>query len=152
MIQLKDILDNKRIAIIGPSPSLLENNNGDLIDSYDIVIRIKKGFPIPDKLKIHLGTKIDILCSHLKFSQNNLEFQDLDKLYQSDCKYIYMPYPNSIQPFDKFYTRFIEHYKQFLNKYKFKKNIEILTSNDQMAYNTLCNDMKTTPTTGISMI
>ena len=38
---------NKRIVLVGPSPSLLNRQDGKLIDSYDIVCRIKKSYPIP---------------------------------------------------------------------------------------------------------
>ena len=42
MDNLKDIIKNKRVVLVGPSPSLLNKENGPLIDSYDIVIRIKR--------------------------------------------------------------------------------------------------------------
>ena len=37
---LEEMLKNKRIAFVGPSPHLKMENVGELIDSYDIVIRV----------------------------------------------------------------------------------------------------------------
>lgn len=53
---------NKRIAVVGAADSLLENKNGKLIDSYDIVVRINKA---PHSWSIetsdYLGTKFTYL-------------------------------------------------------------------------------------------
>jgi hypothetical protein len=47
MINIKDknlfsLLNNKRIAIVGPSPHLIDKNIGDIIDSYDLVCRVNE--------------------------------------------------------------------------------------------------------------
>ena len=39
---LKQLIDGKRVALIGPSPHLINSNNGDFIDSFDTVIRINE--------------------------------------------------------------------------------------------------------------
>lgn len=56
---LKDLFTNKTVALVGSAPSLKEY--GELIDSFDIVVRFNLGYPtIPEKL----GTKTDVLCSN----------------------------------------------------------------------------------------
>lgn len=152
MNNLKTIIKNKRVVIVGPSPSLLEIENGDLIDNYDIVIRIKKGFPIVKKLIKHLGKKTDILCTHLKLTQNNLDYSSLNKLYNSDCRLIYMPYPITIEPFNRFYNNFVEYYQEYLLKTRnLDRKIPIEFSNIDR-YLLHSKKMNTTPTTGIAMI
>ena len=39
---LKKLIDGKRVALIGPSPHLINSNNGDFINSFDTVIRINE--------------------------------------------------------------------------------------------------------------
>lgn len=39
---LKKLIDGKRVALIGPSPHLINSKNGDFIDSFDTVIRINE--------------------------------------------------------------------------------------------------------------
>jgi len=152
MDNLKTIINNKRVVIVGPSPSLLNKENGPLIDSYDIVIRIKKGFPIVNKLIKHLGEKTHILCSHLKLTQNNLDYSSLHQLYNSQCQLIYMPYPITIEPFNRFYDNFMQYYQQFLQVTpNYNRKIPVLVS-DNSSYLYHSQKMNTTPTTGISMI
>lgn len=152
LFNLNNIVENKRVIIIGPSPSLLKFNNGSIYDDYDIVIRIKRGFPVPDNLKLNLGEKIDILCSHLKLSQNNLEYSDLDVLYTTNCQCIYLPYPVQIQPFQRFYQNFLSYYQEYLSKRNYQKVIPVFTHPNLNLYNYHCKKMNTTPTTGMAMI
>ena len=108
---------DKKIIIIGPSSSLLCNKNGDFFDSFDIVCRIKKSYPIPENLTKYLGTKTNMLVTHLKstnrvvdengkkksYYQNNFELKKPKVFNQLD--YIYFPYP-LIKQFLGFYDNF----------------------------------------------
>ena len=38
MNNLDEYLSNKKVIIVGPSPSILTREDGSLIDSYDVVI------------------------------------------------------------------------------------------------------------------
>lgn len=42
---LLKVLKNKRVAIVGPSPHLIDLNMGQIIDSYDIVCRVNEIHP-----------------------------------------------------------------------------------------------------------
>lgn len=53
---LKEMLEGKRVAIVGNSSCLLEKNQAKEIDSHDIVIRFNKGFPSKE-----VGYKTDIV-------------------------------------------------------------------------------------------
>ena len=46
-----NFLSDKRIALVGPSNNTLNTNQGDLIDSYDLVIRLNKTFEIPKNIQ-----------------------------------------------------------------------------------------------------
>ena len=51
---METFLKDKTVVIVGPAPSIIGSNQGKLIDSFDIVIRLNKALPIPEHLK-HLG-------------------------------------------------------------------------------------------------
>lgn len=53
---LKPLLHNSSVAIVGNASSILKKNYGNEIDSHDIVIRFNKGFPSAD-----VGYKTDLL-------------------------------------------------------------------------------------------
>jgi len=56
---VKKVFENKRVAIVGPSPHILGKNLGKIIDGYDIVCRVNN---IPGKeLSKDYGGKTDVL-------------------------------------------------------------------------------------------
>ena len=56
---VKKVFENKRVAIVGPSPHILGKNLGEIIDEYDIVCRVNN---IPGKeLSKDYGGKTDVL-------------------------------------------------------------------------------------------
>lgn len=50
----------KSVAIVGPSKTTVGRHEGNLIDSFDIVARVKS-FMYPHEMKIDLGARTDIL-------------------------------------------------------------------------------------------
>ena len=60
--QLRDWLSDKSIIVVGNSVKMLSNDYGDIIDSYDVVVRLGKGLTEPNLYK-NIGTKTDIWFS-----------------------------------------------------------------------------------------
>jgi len=58
-------LKNKRIVIVGPSSLLIGNNQGEFIDSFDVVIRQSRSYIVPDSLIKDMGSRTDIIFSSL---------------------------------------------------------------------------------------
>lgn len=77
LTQLKDLLKNKRVAIVGNSSKILEKTQGAEIEKHDIVIRFNKGFPQgkPEAL----GKRTDILF--LACTLSNLELKIFNAKY-----------------------------------------------------------------------
>ncbi len=57
-LEYKDIIQNKRVAIVGPSNSLLKQR--EEIDDYDVVVRMNQEAPLEKSLVDYVGTKTDI--------------------------------------------------------------------------------------------
>lgn len=57
---LNNLLDGKRIVIVGPSPHLVNKNMGSIIDEYDIVCRVNDIIPFSE-LRKDYGKRTDIL-------------------------------------------------------------------------------------------
>ena len=57
---LSNLLENKRVAIVGPAPYLTGSGSGELIDSYDIILRPNQ-FSVPNDLKTDYGSRTDIM-------------------------------------------------------------------------------------------
>lgn len=63
--ELEKLITGKRLAIVGPSPHLNGLGMGELIESYDLVIRINQHFPVPEHQWIDYGKRTDILFNCL---------------------------------------------------------------------------------------
>ena len=64
--EFANYVKNKKIAIIGPSPSVRNNKNGDFIENnYDIIIRLNKQWQFSDELQPYIGKRTDILYNCL---------------------------------------------------------------------------------------
>lgn len=107
---------NKRIAIVGPADSAYEQENGRIIDSYDIVIRMNKAIitwdPTNEK---YLGTRTDILFHNFHENMDSGGGGPLDwELFKNfGVQYL-------IQPrFDKHgWQVMFNYFKKYLNTHK----------------------------------
>lgn len=66
-----EYVKNKKVVIVGPANYILNFNNGDYIDSYDIVVRINRGVELTNIYPNSLGTKTNILYNCMVESPDN---------------------------------------------------------------------------------
>ena len=73
MQRVKELIKDKRVAIIGNAETIFFSENK--IDSYDVIIRINLGHPT-DSLKSYLGTRTDvwITCGSFQKRHSMVEF------------------------------------------------------------------------------
>ncbi len=71
LAEIQSFLEDKTIAIIGNSESLLRERHGEAIDAFDAVIRINCGIPLGRRKA--LGSRTDILALALALSQYDIE-------------------------------------------------------------------------------
>lgn len=58
LYEFKEYLKDKRVIVVGNNVTALEKVQGDLIDSYDVVIRFGKG--LPDGKEKYIGSVTDV--------------------------------------------------------------------------------------------
>lgn len=54
------LYNNARVALLGPSASVLENTAAE-IESYDVVVRINADWPVPPERQSFIGKRLDVL-------------------------------------------------------------------------------------------
>jgi len=128
--KLKKLVENKNVALIGPAHYLINLNQGDSIDEYDIVIRFNNGI-IPDKnLYRNIGKRTDIWIYNFK------DISILDKLPDKMPKLIFCPYPKDVvdgyqinKPMPACSIEFIEpsFFAQLQKALNFQPNSALLT-------------------------
>ena len=111
-------IKNKKIAIIGPSPSVKKTKNGNFIEkNYDIIIRINKGWKHDISLNEYIGKRTDILYNCLNYSSDCGGIIDINynlnklKFIVSPIKY----HNNDVNDRDYLYhnNTIIDHYFEF---------------------------------------
>lgn len=118
--QYKDFLKDKKVALIGPASSSMFEENGQFLDSHDVVVRVNQGLGLCKSNSSFLGSKTDVLYNSLDFHVNsggNLFNENLENI-----KFICCPYPiaentfrnyifqnfNGSSLYEKYKIRFIE--------------------------------------------
>lgn len=128
--KLKSLVENKKVALIGPASYLINIHQGEHIDKHDVVIRFNSGIIQNQKYAGNIGTRTDIWIYNFK----NLEI--LDKITEFP-KFIFCPYPKMmIDSYDidkkipcDCNIEFIEphFYEQLKQVMKFEPNTALLT-------------------------
>jgi len=96
------ITKNKTVALVGPSPNIAEKGLGKLIDSYDVVVRIKKGFPVPTDVQKDYGSKTNIIMSNLRQDNGTNDLSETTiRAIKKNKIHICVPYPVG-SPKDRF--------------------------------------------------
>ena len=146
--QLKEYLKNKRVIIIGPSNSLLKKKNRELIDTFDVVVRVNRGIEPIKSYSEYIGTRTDILYNCLLEHPDNGGIIDIEFLKTNNLKYIVFHPEVSYegQATNKIPKHINKKTLQNLNK-NFKLNMI-----DYNKYNTISKQLKCRPNTGFIAI
>lgn len=73
---IRELIQDKTVAFIGPAPTLIGSGMGEVIDSYDVVCRVNSGFNVPQNIKLDYGSRCDLLFH----SCDDHSINDLKKL------------------------------------------------------------------------
>ena len=128
--KLKKIVDNKNVAIIGPANYLINLNQGEELEKYDIIIRFNSGINVDTKLFPFIGQKTDIWIYNFK------DISILDNLPEKLPKLIFCPYPKEVidnyninKPMPNCPIEFIEpsFYSQLQTAMEFEPNSALMT-------------------------
>ena len=124
-------ISNKRITIVGPSASIKGTEQGKLINSYDLVIRLNKALPLPKNMYNDVGSRTDILYNNMNQSDYPGEnVLDPVMFKRNGVKYVCSPYP-PVHPFESDIISYIKMNKNqipfhFVNYNTYKNTMTLL--------------------------
>ena len=107
-----EYLKDKRIVIVGPAPHLLDSENGNIIDDFDIVVRINKSFPVKKEMQMYLGSKTDIIYHCLYQIEEHGGLVKYKEMSENNVSFIACPYPYKLNPFYKHAKKFEIEYEK----------------------------------------
>ena len=115
--EFKNYVRNKKVAIIGPAPSVKDQENGHFIESeYDIIIRINKQWKHAPELDKYIGKRTDILYNCLDYRDDCGGEMDIDYL-ANKIKFLVCPIKYDFLNKTHRDTQF--HGKSFLHWYNY---------------------------------
>jgi hypothetical protein len=85
-------LKGKRVAIIGPAPSILNSKQAEELDKFDVIVRLNKALPVPTELRPDIGSRTDVLYNCMNPSPECGGIIDIDLLHRERVKYLIAPY------------------------------------------------------------
>lgn len=132
---LKTLINGKRVALVCPSPSLEGLGDGDIIDSYDVVIRVNQKFKMSKEMEKDYGTKSDVLIG--SFNQTNITECENNYDYIKTFKHII-----GVMPSSKYQPKI-----NFFNKMD-RDGIKCTRLNDKYVYKAF-KDVGTVPNSGM---
>ena len=86
--EYKSFLDDKRVALVGPSASTILSGNGPIIDSYDVVVRLNRALPIAENRINDVGIKTDVLYHSFQTTLGPEKEIDEDLWIECGVKYL----------------------------------------------------------------
>ena len=98
-----DFMLGKRVVLVGPAPSIVGSQQHDLIESYDVVVRLNHALPVPENLFCDIGRRTDVLCSTVKIPKSLNP--DL-KLVKDAVQWVVCPYSPDSPPFNRYVREF----------------------------------------------
>lgn len=136
-------LKDKTVALIGPAESIIGTKKGNIIDQFDIVVRLNKSLPLPKKMSEDIGSRTDILYNSLNTSDFPGENKFSNELLNSqNVKFMCCPYP-----FD--HSIFKNDIINYIKRNKFGIPFRVISNK---TYFQLENYLRTRPFTGTCAI
>jgi hypothetical protein len=115
-----EFITDKSVALVGPAQSIIGTKKGEIIDRFDLVVRLNKSIPLPNGISEDIGTKTDIVYNSLNTSdfpgENNLN----PKLYKKyGVRFVCTSYPFN-------HNIFHDDIASYVYKYKFELPLKVM--------------------------
>jgi len=138
-----EFVSGKCIALVGPAQSIIGTGKGEVIDKFDIVVRLNKSIPLPENIGSDIGTKTDVIYNSL----NTSDFPGQNNLNQKLYKKYGVQYVCSSYPFN--HNIFHDDILNYVQKYKFELPLKVM---HDMKFKNFERSLGTRPYTGTCAI
>lgn len=86
-MSVADLVRGKNVIVVGPAGYLMDSGLGQWIDSFDVVVRLNWGVPVPEGLEQHVGSRTDILYKRL-LKLGKIDAIDIEEFLAAGLKHI----------------------------------------------------------------
>lgn len=139
-----DYIRGKSVVIIGPADYLRGQNRGSYFDSFDIIVRLNKSYPVNSQDRIDLGSRTNIRYHNACTREEQGGSLKLEFAKESQLKYISSIFPRHLSYFDN-------DIKLLENEIR-KTDVKLHTFTDLEQYLTFHSALETRPNAGVAAI
>jgi len=97
--KFNDYLKGKKVVIVGPSPYLVDQGRGSYIDSFDVVIRMNKGWKIANDRVCDYGSKTSIRWHCMMEHPNNGGDFAIEEMIDHKVEWLASQFPRNLDYF-----------------------------------------------------
>lgn len=90
-LEFLNLVKDKRIIFVGPSPKLLNQNKGEFIDSFDLIVRTNNMFnTLLDNSKLYkdFGKRCDILYTNVTYERDSFKDWKLEDWISNGLRFL----------------------------------------------------------------
>jgi hypothetical protein len=138
-----NFVKDKCIALVGPAESIIGTKKGEVIDKFDLIVRLNKSIPVPSKLHEDIGKRTDIIYNSL----NTTDFPGENNLNPRLYKKYGVSFVCSSYPFN--HNIFHDDIANYVYKYKFEIPLKVM---DDLKFRNFEKLLGTRPYTGTCAI
>ena len=153
-MKYQEYLKDKRVILVGPAPYILNQKMYDLIDSYDVVVRINRGLQMPDKNPDDFGSRTDVYYHCMSDHPENGGPFDYELMQKQKVKHLRAAYPPLRKGGDNSFNNVgtIKDYQKFRKHFNSHKTGITFTHLDKNFYLGIEKKMGSRPNSGICAI
>ena len=99
--EYNDFLKGKSVILVGPANYLSGKGQGTFIDSFDVVVRLNRSYPVNVADAVDLGSRTDIWYHNMNENLAQGGPIDITQMEQSGVKFLSTHFPKHLSYFDR---------------------------------------------------
>ena len=113
--KFNQFVKDKSVIVIGPSPYLKGLGRGKIIDEYDIVVRLNKGWNVSEELQKDYGKKTTIRYHCMMEHESNGGKYEIENMQSKGVKWLASQFPYNLDYFHNDNKKFRDLNKDRIN-------------------------------------
>tara|TARA_A100001391_G_C5026824_1_gene267284 strand:- start:126 stop:932 length:807 start_codon:yes stop_codon:yes gene_type:complete len=121
-------LKDKSVIIVGPAAYMLEKESSEFIESFDIVVRLNRGWKIKDEHKKYLGERTDIRYHCGMEHENNGGAWEIQSMIDNNVSWASIGFPRYLSYFHNDILKFEKMNQHFNMNFHIFSDLELYLS------------------------
>ena len=114
-----DYIKDKSVILVGPSPYMGKQERGDWIDSFDVVIRMNKSWPVKEEHKPFIGGKTNIRWHNMNTYHRHGGPYNVEDMLEDGVEWLCSQFPLRLDYFHRDIKEF-EKLESIIEKFESK--------------------------------